>query len=266
MTRKHKSAQPQSVKIKLLRLLRPWHRRFGLLSCGFILLLVTTGVMINHSQTLQLEQTQVHQSWLLDYYGIAAPHHAVQFTAGPQSLLVTDNLLWLGQQQILEASSQLLSALFIGTAIIAIDENQLYLFDKEGHLQETQNSSTGLPQGLHAIAVTPLPTSDTATAFKPQTVWLKAESGVYQSDENLIEWTKVHTFAAIEWNTPLASVDARLLENARGAHLNWERVMLDLHSGRLFGPYAVWIWDLFAFALLLVSLSGLWIWIKHRKH
>jgi len=40
--------------------------------------------------------------------------------------------------------------------------------------------------------------------------------------------------------------------------------MLDLHRGRLFGSLTVWLFDLFALALLLVPLSVFWILYKQK--
>lgn len=264
MTRKHKSQSIQTISYKLARALRPWHRRLGIVSCLFILLLVVTGVAINHSQALQLNQSPVQQAWLLDYYGIATPQHIAQFGSEAQPLFITDNRLWLGREPILEAQSQLISAVFLPNLLIAIDNNQLYLFDSQGHLQETQNSSTGLPKGLEALAVESLPL-DAAHTETINRVWLKTTSGYYRADESLIDWIPEQPLAPLRWVISADPVDADMIQYARSANLNWERVMLDLHSGRLFGAYAVWLWDIFGLALLLVSLSGLWLWIKQTK-
>ncbi|KZK70447.1 peptidase [Shewanella baltica] len=264
MTRKHKSQTIPTIRYKLARALRPWHRRLGILSCLFILLLVVTGEAINHSQALQLNKSPVQQTWLLDYYGITPPHHIAQFGSQVQPLFVTDNRLWLGYEPILEAQSQLISAAFLSNLLIAIDNDQLYLFDSQGHLQETQNSSTGLPKGLEALAIESF-TLDATRLATVNRVWLKTTSGYYQADENLIDWIPAQPLAPLHWVTPKDSVDADLIQYARSANLNWERVMLDLHSGRLFGAYAIWIWDIFGLALLLVSLSGLWLWVKQTK-
>ncbi|WP_351088690.1 PepSY domain-containing protein [Shewanella sp. S1-49-MNA-CIBAN-0167] len=252
----NKASRQNSVRLKFMRILRPWHRRLGLVSALFILLLVLTGVAINHSDDIGLAQTPVTQSWLLDYYGIPAPAHVAQFSALDTSnlpaLYITDNLLWQGKQVIFEGSQTLMSASYTANMLVAIDEQQLYLFDTAGHLQETQNSSMGLPTDLLALAVV------------NSRVWLNTKAGVYQADEQLIDWQLMEPIKAITWLIPNPRVDAEFIQHARSAHLNWQRVMLDLHSGRLFGALTVWLWDLFALALLLVSLSGFWIWYKQK--
>jgi uncharacterized iron-regulated membrane protein len=44
-----------------------------------------------------------------------------------------------------------------------------------------------------------------------------------------------------------------------------ERVILDLHSGRFFGKLGPWLFDIAALLLILLSLSGAWIWLKRRR-
>ncbi|MCE9685728.1 PepSY-associated TM helix domain-containing protein [Shewanella sp. AS16] len=253
----HRASRQKSLRIRILRQLRPWHRRLGIVSVLFVLLLTLTGVAINHSQDFNLAQKQVHQGWLLDYYGIQVPNHVAQFGTGAAPLLITDKRLWRGKTLLLEAQTRLISAARFGELILAIDANQLYLFDNQGRLLETQNASTGLPQELQALAV-----------IGEQQVWLRTPKGYYQSDDQLIDWVQAMPLAPIAWATPLTAASPELIQNARGANLNWERVLLDLHSGRLLGATSVWIWDLFALALLLVSLSGFWIWYKQKpaKH
>lgn len=252
-----KLVRHQSLRIKLLRMLRPWHRRLGVTSALFIFVVAITGIAINHSHDFNLAKTPVTQGWLLDYYGIAAPAHVAQFGSEERPLLIIDNLLWLEDRQILEAPSKLISTAFVGKFIVAIEPDQLYLFDRDGQLLETQNASTGLAGDLQSMAV-----------GGDGLIWLKTGSGYYGGDEQLIDWTPVDTVPPMDWIEAKNEVNPQIILMARSAHLNWQTVIVDIHSGRLFGALAFWIWDLFAAALLLVSLSGLWIWLKQTpsKH
>ncbi len=45
-----------------------------------------------------------------------------------------------------------------------------------------------------------------------------------------------------------------------------ERVLLDLHSGRIFGPVGVLVYDLLALALGFLSISGLLLWFRGRRN
>jgi uncharacterized iron-regulated membrane protein len=233
----------------LNRRLRSWHQRLGLVSVGFLLVLLISGVMLNHSHDLQLDQRPVKFSWLLDQYGITPPNHTAVFNADKKDLYITDNMLWHGTTPLLEAESILLAAAFRHDMIIAIDAQQLYLMTYDGKLVETQNSSTGLPSNLTALAIA-----------ADNTVWLHTKNASYQSDSELIEW-QLADGSDVAWlqAQPLQSGHP-VITLARGSHLSWQRVLQDLHSGRIFGSWAIWFWDLIAILLLAMLVLGVRIW------
>ena len=47
--------------------------------------------------------------------------------------------------------------------------------------------------------------------------------------------------------------------------LSLDRLLLDLHSGRLFGKTGVYLMDAAAIGLLLLSITGLIVWLRRRK-
>ncbi|MBL1432554.1 MAG: hypothetical protein COB94_003805 [Gammaproteobacteria bacterium] len=47
--------------------------------------------------------------------------------------------------------------------------------------------------------------------------------------------------------------------------ISWERMLLDLHSGRVFGRYGIYVMDFAAIGLLVLSCTGLWIWLRHSS-
>jgi hypothetical protein len=47
--------------------------------------------------------------------------------------------------------------------------------------------------------------------------------------------------------------------------LSWERLLLDLHSGRLFGQAGVWIVDAVGVLLITLASSGTLMWWFHRR-
>ena len=50
--------------------------------------------------------------------------------------------------------------------------------------------------------------------------------------------------------------------NYRAQYLTLERIILDAHSGRLFGLFGVLFMDAVA---ILLSLIGIYIWIRHAR-
>jgi hypothetical protein len=53
-----------------------------------------------------------------------------------------------------------------------------------------------------------------------------------------------------------------LLKLYRGKGLSFERMLLDLHSGRFFGGFGIYFIDLAALCLISLALNGAWMWLK----
>ncbi|MFT5351416.1 MAG: hypothetical protein ACI9MF_002239 [Gammaproteobacteria bacterium] len=56
-----------------------------------------------------------------------------------------------------------------------------------------------------------------------------------------------------------------MLSLYRGKGLSLERILLDLHSGRLLGNAGVFIVDLAALFFVFLALSGSWMWLRKRS-
>jgi hypothetical protein len=205
-----------------------------------------------------LDKSGVKINWLLDFYGIGLPSKINYFTRLPSPLVGIDNQLWLEDRLILESSLPVLWALWYQKQIIAIDVKQLYIFDNLGQLLETQGSSSGLTPPLSNLSIS----SDNR-------VLLHTQQGPLLSDQQLLDWQSADETAPDNSSGDVSIAQAldispKLLTLSRSQHLSWERVILDLHSGRLFGAWAIWLWDLFALALLILALSGIWMW-QHKN-
>jgi uncharacterized iron-regulated membrane protein len=72
----------------------------------------------------------------------------------------------------------------------------------------------------------------------------------------------------IRWSQPAmpsAAQAEQLGAAALGLAINWERVLLDLHSGRILPKAGRYIADITALALLYMCFSGIVLWTRRRK-
>lgn len=262
MIHKHHHHRKKSLTTQITKQLRPWHRGLGIISALFILLMALSGMLINHSNHLSIDTAHVKQNWLLDYYGITPPSQIDIYQTSPLKIASSDNLIWIDNRLAVEADSSIKGMLSLGRMLVAVDSNNLYLLSKEGELLEKQDASTGLPRGIEAIG------------FDEQ-VWLKTSTGTFMADDDLIEWNQAQPFAPIAWTTPLAADSDEMNINireereaitlqARSSHLTWERVLLDIHSGRFFGSLGPWLMDLVALALIIMAVSGIYMWQQQK--
>ena len=50
-----------------------------------------------------------------------------------------------------------------------------------------------------------------------------------------------------------------------GKGVSLEQFLLDLHNGNIFKGFGKWFLDIVGIFLLLLSISGFWIWIRRRR-
>ena len=63
----------------------------------------------------------------------------------------------------------------------------------------------------------------------------------------------------------LKKIGEEAIEVLLAQGLSLERLLLDVHSGRIFGRYGPWVVDAAAIALLMLGLSGVWIYVRSIK-
>ncbi len=239
-------------RIKKLSSMYIWHRYIGVSAALLVALLAATGLMLNHTETLQLDSRYVSNNWLLNHYGIHAPSDIRSYQLHGHWLSQWGERLFLGQTDIGETREKLRGALFYNDMLVVALKNEVWLLTPRGELIEKLDRNESIPPGISSIGIT-----------HQGQVAVMAAQGVYTADRDLLIWLpapKAITVWANSTNLP-DPLYHHLLEKYRGHGLSLERIILDLHSGRIFGSYGVYIMDTAAILMLLLSFSGSWIWI-----
>lgn len=238
-------------RVLRLLLLR-WHRRLGVAIALVLVMLVVTGIVLNHSSELELDQKPVRQAVLLQRYGVELPE-LVSYDVGDRYLsLVGSNRLFLGEKEIAYCESPLRAAINYQAGIIAVCNDQLLLLDTDGEIVERLSEAYGLPPGI------------TALGELDGVLWLQTEDGTVSADLNSLLFTPAAAPNAVKWarpSSPDSAYKQKMTARYLGNDVHWERLLLDLHTGRLFGRWGVYLVDAAAFGLLLLSLSGVWVWL-----
>lgn len=236
------------------RLLRRWHRYAGFTAAIFVCILAVTGLLLNRTDLLELDHHYLSWPPLLDWYGIKAPTDVVAFTAGGRTLALIGHRLFLDEKPLPGEYSSLQGATAEEELIVAAADRKLLLFSVTGELVE---SVSGAPAGVSRIG-----------RLASGEVAIDAAAGVFVADADLLTWHGVSDLPAkLAWATPTAPASAllaTLTDVYRGESLSWERVLLDLHSGRLFGRYGSWLMDSAAVLLLVLVVTGTWIWTRTK--
>ncbi|MGJ8686887.1 MAG: PepSY domain-containing protein [Spongiibacteraceae bacterium] len=229
-----------------------WHRRIGVGLLLFVLLMVVSGIAINHSDDWQLDKKHIHNSKILQHYGI--PEADIQSFAIAANWLsqLAGSALYFNEREIGRCETTLLGALAHDEFIVVLCEQRLQLYSLNGELLDDIGVDLGLPAASSAIAL------------MAGRILLRAEMN-YEFDPLVFEFTAVQAVpTTVQWSSPALAPQVlreNMLASFRGDGISVERFLLDAHSGRLFGRAGVLLVDFLALLLLLIAGSGVWVWM-----
>jgi len=240
---------------RIARLLYRWHRTLGVAAALFIVLLATTGLLLNHTSQLGLDRIHVTARPLLAWYGIKVPDNVPFFEADHHYISQWDEHLFLDAKDLGSYSGTLHGAVASnGMIAVALDE-QLLLLLSDGQLVDVLDNQSGLPDPIRQIGLT-----------DDGLVVLATPTGLFAGNPELTHWTAIAQGTS-QWNesvTPPETLRREAETRYLGEGLPLERVIADLHSGRLFTRHGPWLMDLVALILIFSTLSGLWLWWRNH--
>jgi hypothetical protein len=231
--------------------LMAWHRRLGLAAALIVLLLSVTGLLLNHTHRLGLDRMRVTANWLLDWYGIPTDDHALGYRAGDRWLLWNGAGLYLDDKPVAETAVAPVGAAALPDGMLAVAfPDMLILLASDGSLVERIGPQS-LPGPLERVAVDEGGLLVVATA-----------AGRFLADAELASWRSTSVEAT--WSTPqeMPAALRERLSATRRPGLSAERVLQDLHSGRILGPWGPWLMDAAAIAFVVMAFTGIVYWWK----
>lgn len=227
-----------------------WHRRLGLVAAFFVLVLAVTGFLLNHSHDLGLDRVPLENRLLRQFYGVkpeaaeAGLRHVLDSGA---VLHATGGRLRLDDRD-LGVCPQLVGIVTEKDQLLAVCSNRLWLLTPQGEVIDQADSVRGVPEGLSAVGQGPgqVLLRQGSQRFSVDLGDLSLKPAPATADSGL-SWTEA---------TPATAAP----------ELNWERVLQDVHSGRLLGRWGVWLVDLMAGLFVLLAVSGLFMSRRRRRH
>ncbi len=230
----------------------------GMTLVVFVLFLAITGIALNHATDLGLDRRNVSWSWLLNAYGFSMPLPSASFEdAGYRATLVGEHL-YLGDNYM-DRQLQGLTGIVVMEPLILI-----------GGVRSAQLRTTGgdLVEILDLGGV--LAGTIERVGRKDNRAVLQSGERLYISDADIAVFSPWdgEDKAAVFWSeasAPEAQELARLETAWRGRGLTVERVLLDLHSGRLFALSGKVLLDFVGIGMILLSVSGLALWRRRNR-
>lgn len=232
------------------------HRWLGVGLSLFVLILSLTGIALNHSSGWRLDSSYVSADWLLDAYGIRSPGAALSFTHGKHRATLLGNRLYLDDREIADGIESLTGIVVLDTFILATGSDRALLLTTDGELVEQIDLASILPS--------PIERSGRSGEF---TV-VSSAGNLYAADADISGFELATGIGEVTWSQE-SDVPPALLESLqslyRGRGLTIERVIADIHSGRIVGVAGPFLMDIVAMLLIVLAVSGLLLWLRPRR-
>ena len=236
--------------------LSTWHRRIGVFAASIAVYLSVTGLMLNHSHDIGLDNSRLGSAWMLRLYGIEPPV-GISASTGQHKIDQLGETLFIDDRIIGQYSSALIGATSLDQLFVIALKDSILLLTMDGEIIETLTGSSGLPGQIERVG------------WAGPGLLIQSGQKVYISDADLLSWVPVSDLKSRASWSRLESIPSgreaklKLLLPAYGP--SWERVIQDLHSGRFFKLSGTLLIDLTGIVLLLLSISGIISFTLRKK-
>jgi hypothetical protein len=241
-----------SLRRRISLALHRWHRRIGVCASLFVIWMVVSGWLLNHTAALDLGRRLVHSTALARHYGLQSGMPRFVFAVGAHWLAQTPQALFLDGKKIDAALNQLLGMASAHDVLFVADNSQLLLLDAQG----------GLIDKLSGSAL-PLPRIERIGAGCAGIVIADAEKSFSTADG--ISWAECGENPRWSAARPISETQQQILAAIVEPGISLERVLLDLHSGRILGAWGPYFIDLVGLGLIALALSGLWMYAQQAR-
>jgi hypothetical protein len=234
-----------------------WHRTIGVCAAIVLVFLAGTGLLLMSAEPLGLTTRKVESERLLDWYGIRPAPPPVSFEADGHWLTQFGMRLYFDTTEVPFAAGTLLGAFAVSSGgeqeILVASTAAVLILSSDGAVIERLGSEAGLPANLTAVGRA---LDGSIILANGSDYWR------YQAAEGAFVSIPAEPTTWASAAEPPAAVLTTLTQAYRAGSLSLERVMLDLHSGRLFGRVGVWVVNLASVLLLFLAGSGIYMWLR----
>lgn len=248
----------KNSKFSLLNIIR-YHKFIGISLAIWLLIMVVTGVLLNHSNDLELDKASITNKTILKVYGVKQPENGFSFLIKKNIFIHQFGEKLFFNQKVIENVGQISEKVLVASnnQDIFIYWNQhVVLLTLDGELIE-YNEFFSVE---NAIAIG----TDEAKSF-----YLKTKEGLFSGNSDDLEFVpSVMVDEKIKWHKSVPLTEEmikRFSLTISYEGFTWERLLLDIHNGNVFGYFNKYLIDFLSFAFLGLIFSGIYIWFKKLK-
>ena len=233
--------------IRAWLILHRTHRIIGVACAFFTILLAVTGLVLLRTDTWDLDQTRPPLALVRFFYEIPEPKIESYQVEGSFWSVCEENL-FLEEAQILKNVSSLKSILKMNFGWALVSPEELIMLDPNGALIDRMKVGIDLPHQNELLGA----------YLKGESLILQSVNEFYISDD-LFTWNKHESLGEqklLKATKISSALESQILENVSIIDISWERLVLDVHSGRVMGRLGPWIMELSAWGLIALTCTG----------
>lgn len=234
-----------------------WHRRSGIISAFFVLLLAVSGIFLNHSQQFGLDRIFVSSPVILKFYG-AGVSDVSSVQVDGRWLSKAGGFIYFDDQRLDTCSGRFAGAVQLEEYWVAACGNELLLYTYEQQLVEKLGAESPLPFPVERIGTC-------------QAELCVASGGkVYQLDLNQLSQREFdgEEGHSLLWSSPVEppeQIKVKLAGASPTDRVSWQTLLLDIHAGRFMGGIGPYVLDVVAFLFIVFSITGIYMWFKGQR-
>ncbi len=248
-----------TIKANLAPVLRRWHQRFGLFAFLFMAWLGASGFVLNQSAGWGLDAVRTDADWLMGLYGLHPEAPEQGFLAGDHWLAQTSEKTLLNGRPLEETIPSPLGLalggspdkplLFIGA------EDRLVIVDAQGHRIDDLRAFSLPISAIRRVGEVP----GQGVAIQDLDIFVSPDG---------LGWNPLPPGTEVRWSTPrsLSAEQRELVLPHAKPTVAVEQVLIDAHSGRLFGRHGPWLINAVGLSAVFLGISGAWMyWSTARR-
>ncbi|WP_245611882.1 PepSY domain-containing protein [Nevskia soli] len=251
--------QPQvQPKRNFTATLREWHKRAGLFAFLFLGWLGLSGILLNEASDLNLNSVRIDWTWLMSIYGLHADPPQAALPAGGHWLAVAGDNTVLDGKPLADPIEAPLG--FVAAPEPGQTAKQMLYIARADSLVLLKPDGTRVDE----LRMPPLPIGAIRRIGVVQehagSIAIQGADTAYQSDDEGESWKPVPA-TAVQWSVkqPLPPEQRKLLVPFSRPSISVQQILVDAHSGRLFGRFGTFFVDAVGLAALLLATSGVWM-------
>ncbi|MDG4812879.1 PepSY domain-containing protein [Hydrogenovibrio sp. 3SP14C1] len=242
---------------------RQFHRLLAYTVAFLLFWLSLSGVLLNHTEDLKLNDVKIQQPWLLEWYQINTPKIQQAFQLKADWVIQTPQALYWNKTP-LPFQGNIRALVSNDSFLFILLSNKLILLTNTGDFIER----IPLPEALQSQNVTDPSNLDFFTQ-QNHVILAAKNSQAWQISEDFTQLIPIQTDAQASWikltiiNSQAAPEDIqKQLMNSFDSPLTLEKIILELHNGYFFGKVGPWLVDLASLLFILMVLSGIRLHLK----